>query len=189
MAHEVGEFYGIYVDGKMQYDSADSRRDALRVLTQTYPHYAEMIKNLDRGLSVARELQDVLPKWDQVVGKSVSNSGEISDEEYDKTLDKIPTINYSPDYTFSSVRHQLARRMLVQMSLVNSATYEGYGNYNLDRGAIQSNSALIKAGLLGSNTDDLAMSRVGLSDVLISYFEGKIKMNLPPAIQPSLNSA
>lgn len=198
VAVDYGEYFAIYQLGRGEYDRASSRIPELdRMRTAAPPSLRDRIELLDAHLERAQEIRkgmftDLVPSGQTDPEESMETgarfyertSPDLSDVQrrslprgilrlVGKTDRNAPS-GQPPDYTFSSVRHPIARPLLNLLNIAMVVDDEIVNDPARRSRLLQENGKKIVKELTGD--DPQTLLRVRVVDVLTAVFDGRIKL-------------
>ncbi len=199
VAVDFGEYFAIYQLGRGEYDRASDRAPELTRLTGTYPFYADRINLLDAHLERAIEIRKgfiTSPlSRDDYDNRDRANGADnlitrASAEDWKHLSGLVRTLKrphrgdssavYPPDYTFSAVRHPIARPLLDLLNIamvVDDAVIE---NGDVRSSRLKENGRRMVDVLLGQGADTHKLLRIKEADVLTAVFEGRLFLPTSP---------
>lgn len=199
VAVDFGEYFAIYQQGRGEYDRPSDRVPELTRLIEAHPFYAYRIKLLDAHLERAMEIRrgfitSPLPRDDYDNGDRTNVADRLmtraTDEDWEHLSGLARTLRrphkgdtsavFPPDYTFSTVRHPVARPLLDLLNIAIAVDDEVVDNPALRSEKLGENGKRMIDALLGKGANPHALLHIREVDVLTSVFDGRLRLPQSP---------
>lgn len=200
VAVDYGEYFAIYQLGRGEYDKAASRIPELdRMRAAAPPSLRDRIELLDAHLERAQEIRkgmftELVPSGN-FDPEQASQSGDRIYEGTSPDLsqdqrrglargilrltgitDKGTPSGQPPDYTFSSVRHPIARPLLDLLNIAIAVDDNDLERLRFRSTVLRLNGDRMVRELVGKDRDPNALMHIRVVDVLTAVFDGRIKL-------------